>query len=43
MTIHIGLIGGGNITETHARAAPKKLRAFAANTAVSHIKTLTLS
>ncbi len=21
MTIHIGLIGGGNITETHARAA----------------------
>src|SRR5882724_2360690 len=22
MTIHIGLIGGGNITETHARAAP---------------------
>jgi len=21
MTLHIGLIGGGNITETHARAA----------------------
>ncbi|PYU78089.1 MAG: oxidoreductase, partial [Acidobacteria bacterium] len=21
MTFHIGLIGGGNITETHARAA----------------------